>query len=280
MGTSSLILPGHYDYGLVALSISISILAAYASLDLAERVTTTRGGSRLAWLYGGAAAMGIGIWAMHYVGMVALHLPVPVMYDWPTLLLSLFIAILASGAALFVVSGSTMGPLRTIIGSIIMGCGIAAMHYVGMDAMRLQAICIYSPGLVVLSVILAVAISFVALQLTFAGRQNHISWGWEKLWSGLILGLAIPIMHYVGMAAVSFMPKPDFSHSLQHAVAIYALRPGCHCRRNHYHFAACYAVSMFNRRFAPGTAIDGAGNTTEDHLRQPHGRNPRPGQEK
>ena len=249
MGTSS-ILVGHYDYRLVALSIFISILAAYAALDLAERVTTTRGGSRLAWLYGGAVAMGIGIWAMHYVGMVAFHLPVPVMYDWPTVLLSLFIAILASGAALFVVSRSSMGPLRTIIGSLIMGCGIAAIHHVGMDAMRLRAMCIYSPGLVVLSVILAVAISFVALQLAFAGRQNHSPWGRRKLWSGLILGAAIPIMHYVGMAAVRFVPEPDFSDSIKHAVAITPFGLAAIIVATIAILVHVYAVSTINRQFS------------------------------
>jgi PAS domain S-box-containing protein len=217
---SLLILSGYYDHRLVAISIFISILAAYVALDLAERVTTARGASRLAWLYGGAAAMGIGIWAMHYVGMVAFHLPIPVMYDWPTVLLSLFTAILTSGVALYIVSRATMGLARTAVGSLIMGCGIAAVHYIGMEAMRLKAMCLYHVGLLLLSVILAVLISFVALQLAFAGRHNPSYGDSRKLWSGLALGLAIPTMHYVGMAAVHFVPQPEFNGSLNHAVAI------------------------------------------------------------
>jgi PAS domain S-box-containing protein len=217
---SLLVFSGYYDYRLVAISISISILAAYVALDLAERVTIARGTSRLAWLYGGAAALGIGIWAMHYVGMVAFRLPIPVLYDWPTVLLSLFAAIVASGVALYVVSRPTMGVASTAFGSLIMGSGIAAMHYVGMEAMRLRAMCAYQVGLVSLSVILAIAISFVALQLTFAGRHNQSSWGGRKLWSAFIMGAAIPTMHYVGMAAVRFVPQPEFNGDLTHAVAI------------------------------------------------------------
>jgi PAS domain S-box-containing protein len=214
------ILAGNYDYRLVAISVFISILAAYAALDLAERVTTARGRSRLVWLYCGAAAMGIGIWAMHYVGMVAFHLPIPVLYDWPTVLLSLFTAVVGSGVALYIVSQPSMGLARTVGGSLIMGSGIAAMHYIGMGAMRLNASCVYQVDLVLLSVILAVIISCLALQLAFAGRHNHSNWGPRKLWSGLIMGLAIPTMHYAGMAAVHFVPEPQLNGSLTHAVAI------------------------------------------------------------
>src|SRR6202044_4011447 len=102
------------------------IFSAYAALDLAGRLTAAHGRARLAWLGGGAFAMGIGIWSMHYIGMEALHLPVPVEYDWPTVLLSMVAAIAASAVALFVVSQKTMGLKATIVGSIVMGSGIAA----------------------------------------------------------------------------------------------------------------------------------------------------------
>src|SRR5437870_13380405 len=95
---------GSYDYRLVALSVLIAIFAAYTALDLAGRTTAARGRARPAWLAGGATAMGIGIWSMHYIGMLAFSLPVPVLYDWPTVLLSLLAAIVASAVALFVVS--------------------------------------------------------------------------------------------------------------------------------------------------------------------------------
>ena len=117
--------------------------------------------------------MGLGIWSMHYIGMLAYSLPVPVLYDWPTVLLSLLAAILASGVALFIASRNAMRPLRTAMGGVLMGTGIAAMHYIGMEAMRLPAMCHYSPGLVILSVILAIVISLVALWLTFHLREEN-----------------------------------------------------------------------------------------------------------
>src|ERR1700736_3968305 len=159
------VLVGWYDYRLVFLSVIIAILAAYTALDLGERVTAARDWARLYWLLGGAASMGIGIWSMHYIGMLAFRLPVPVLYDWPTVLLSLVSAILASEVALFVVSRRKMGSLRALAGSIFMGGGIVALHYIAMDAMRLPAMHRYSPFLVTLSVLVALAGSYVALWL-------------------------------------------------------------------------------------------------------------------
>src|SRR5882672_7199003 len=158
---------GSYDYRLVTLSVVLAICAAYAALDLAGRTTASRGRVRLVWLAGGAAAMGLGIWSMHYIGMLAYLLPVPVFYDWPTVLVSLFAAIFASGVALFVVSRSRMGWDQALTGSVIMGGGIATMHYIGMAAMRLPAACHYDPLLWALSIVYAVAMSLVALWLSF-----------------------------------------------------------------------------------------------------------------
>jgi two-component system sensor histidine kinase/response regulator len=212
-------LAASYDFRLVALSVLIAILASYAALDVAGRVTAVRGTGRFFWVTGGAGAMGIGIWSMHYVGMLAYSLPVRVLYDWPTVLVSLLAAILASGVALYVVSRDAMRPLRAGIGSIVMGIGIAGMHYIGMEAMRLPAMCRYSPGLVTLSVILAVVISLVALWLTFRLREETTRIGWQKLASAVLMGAAIPVMHYTGMAAVSFVPM-DLAPDLTHAVGI------------------------------------------------------------
>src|SRR5277367_6035172 len=117
-------LAGTYDYRLVAVSVFIALLAAYAALDLAGRVTASHGFSRSLWLVGGAFALGLGIWSMHYIGMEAFLLPVPVLYDWPTVVLSLFAAIAASGLALFIVSRDKMSISTAGIGSVFMGAGI------------------------------------------------------------------------------------------------------------------------------------------------------------
>lgn len=216
-------LAGFYDYRLVALSVLIAILAAYAGLDLAGRVTAARGFARIAWLHCGALAMGTGIWAMHYIGMEAFRLPVPVLYDWPTVLLSLLAAIAASTMALFVVSRPALSIFQTLIGSVFMGGGIASMHYIGMEAMRLPAMCVYSSRLVVLSVGLAIAISYVALRLTFASRTTNAFCTWRKVGSGLVMGCAIPVMHYVGMAAARFLPTSIIDGNLTHAINVSSL---------------------------------------------------------
>jgi PAS domain S-box-containing protein len=211
-----------YDYRLVGLSVLIAVLASYAALDLAGRVTAARRRARSSWLTGGSITMGLGIWAMHYVGMLALKLPVAVFYDWPTVLASLLAAMLASCVALFVVSRKTMGFFRILIGGSLMGAGIAGMHYIGMEAMRLPAMCRYDPGLVILSVILAVVISMVALWLTFHLRDQATATDWRKLSSAVLMGSAIPVMHYTGMAAATFLPMASTGSSV-HAVAISSL---------------------------------------------------------
>jgi two-component system, sensor histidine kinase and response regulator len=215
-------LVGSYDYHLVALSILIAVAASYAALDLAGRVTCSQGAARALWLSGGATAMGIGIWSMHYVGMLAFRLPVPVRYDWPTVLVSLLAAILASAIALFVVSRQEMGLPRAIFGSVFMGGGIASMHYIGMAAMRVPAMCHYSVAIVALSVFLAIMISFVALWQWFRFRSETKS-GWRKAITALVLGAAIPVMHYVGMAAASFTSSTSIEGSLSHALSISSL---------------------------------------------------------
>src|SRR5260370_1367092 len=172
---------GSYNYALVALSVLIAMFASYAALDLAGRVTATGGWTRAVWLLGGGGAMGTGIWSMHYIGMLAFILPIPVAYHWPTVLLSLFAAILASLVALGVVSRQKMGWFRALAGSAPMGAGIASMHYIGMAAMRLPAICHFNSFLVVLSVVLAVLISLAALWIAFHFRDEKTGTGWGKL---------------------------------------------------------------------------------------------------
>ena len=211
-----------YNYWLVALSVLIAMFASYAALDLAGRVTATVGWTRAVWLLGGAVAMGTGIWSMHYIGMLAFILPVPVAYHWPTVLLSLFAAIVASAIALYVVSRQMMNAFRALVGSVLMGAGIASMHYIGMAAMRLPAMCQFSSFLVVLSVVFAVLISLAALWITFHFRDEKSASGWGKTAGAVVMGSAIPVMHYTGMAAASFSLS-DMPVDLSHAVSISTL---------------------------------------------------------
>jgi PAS domain S-box-containing protein len=212
-------LAGSYDYSEVARSILIAIAASYAALDLGGRVTAARGWARTAWLTGGAIAMGIGIWAMHFKGMLAFLLPVTVEYHWPTILVSLVTAVLASAIALYVATRQKMGPVQAWTGSLIMGGGIAAMHYIGMAAMRLAAVTHFDPRLVALSIVLAILFSRIALMFTFDYREDFRGTTFAKVISAAVMGSAISLMHYTGMAAVKFMPAAAFPN-MSDAVSI------------------------------------------------------------
>jgi len=131
---------GWYDYRLVVLSVLLAISASYAALDSAARVTAARGWARSLWLIGGATAMGFGIWSMHFTGMHAFKLPIPVHYYWPTVLVSLLVAVASSGFALYAVAWHETGHLRSLVGSVLMGSGIVGLHYIAMAAMRLPAV--------------------------------------------------------------------------------------------------------------------------------------------
>ena len=209
-------LTGSYELGEVARSVLIAIVASYAALDLTGRVTAASGRVRLAWLSGGAIAMGIGIWAMHFEGMLALRLPVPVEYHWPTVLASLLVAIFASGVALYVASSRKLGVVAALTGSTFMATGIAGMHYIGMAAMRLPAITRYSPLLVTCSILLAILFSLIALLMAFDLREETRWSVPRRLGSATVMGVAVSAMHYTGMAAASFIPASpaDLSHAV------------------------------------------------------------------
>src|SRR6266853_1832780 len=245
---------GSYNYALVALSVLIAMFASYAALDLAGRVTAAGGWTRAKWLLGGACAMGTGIWSMHYIGMLAFILPIPVAYHWPTVLLSLLAAILASVVALGVVSRQKMGASRAVAGSVPMGAGIASMHYIGMAAMRLPAICQFNSSLVVMSVVFAVLISFAALWITFHFRDEKTGIGWEKLAGVVVMGAAIPVMHYTGMAAASFTPSGTPA-DLSHAVSISTLGTAGIAAVTFIVLGLALLTSWVDRRFASQTLV-------------------------
>ena len=207
-----------YDYRLVGLSIAIAILASYVALDLAGRVSAAQGRTRFAWLMGGALAMGTGIWSMHYTGMLAYRLPIDIYYHIPTVVLSLLSAVFASWVALFLVTRRPVTPWHIAAGSLLMGTGIVSMHYLGMTAMRMRAMQHYHAGLVAFSAVLGIAVSGVALWLTNPSDRRQES-GHFKLISTLIMGLAIPSVHYTGMAAVTVTPS-NITHDLSNATHI------------------------------------------------------------
>jgi PAS domain S-box-containing protein len=194
-----------YNAWLVALSIAVAMLVSYTALSLAARVAAAQIGLARVWLFGGAAAMGIGIWSMHFIGMLAFTLPIALRYDVTTSLFSLLVAILTSGCALWTASGTQLGRLRLAGGAVLMGSGIVIMHYSGMSAIRIAPAITYDPVWVAASCAIAVGASFAALKLAFnlrSGRSWQLALG--RLAAAAIMGLAISGMHYTGMAASRF----------------------------------------------------------------------------
>ena len=252
MTHSEITMISYYNHGLVALSVLIAVCASYAALDLAGRTTAAHGLARWIWLASGATAMGLGIWAMHYIGMLAFHLPVPVLYDLPTVVVSLLAAIFASAVALFVVSRSKLTAVNAGVGSIVMGGGIAAMHYTGMASMRMAASCHYNPWLVTLSIALAIIISLVAMVLTFLSREEVKVSSWRKLGSAVLMGVAVPVMHYTGMAAASFTPSASMEGA-SHTVNITTLGADGVASVTFMILGLAILTSLIDRRFSAQT---------------------------
>ena len=189
---------------LVICSVLIAILASYTALNIASRVSSTSGRSALLWLIGGSFAMGFGIWSMHFIGMLAFRLPIELGYDVPLTLVSLLIAIVSSALALYLVCQETLPWGRLVSGGLLMGLGIACMHYTGMEAMLMTPRIIYVPWIFVLSIVIAILASIAALWLAFRLRKDSKRATFTRMGASLVMGCAIVGMHYTGMAASKF----------------------------------------------------------------------------
>ena len=176
---------------------------------------------RSAWLIGGALAMGLGIWSTHFVGMLAFRLPVPVSYSPPTVVVALLAGVLCAAFALYVASRRTMGTPRALAASVAMGAGIAGVHYIVIDAMRMAAECHFDFWIVALSVVLAVVFSLATLLLAFDLREQTKGKPSRKMASALVMGAAVTAMHYTGMASAHFTASPQ-APDLSRAVSISA----------------------------------------------------------
>ena len=194
----------NYNPLLVAASLFVAILASYTALDMAGRISTAQGVAARLWLAGGASAMGVGIWSMHFIGMLAFSLPIPLGYDPFITFLSLLIAIASSVFALWLVCQERLPWTRLSLGAILMGLGIASMHYTGMAAMRMTPLIQYIPSLFILSIVIAILASGAALWIAFRLRQSGSRVYLYRAVAGVVMGLAIVGMHYTGMAAAQF----------------------------------------------------------------------------
>ena len=197
-----------YDYFWVLVSYLVACLAAYTAWTMADNLKYQKVNQGV-WHVGGSIAMGSGIWCMHFVGMLAFQLPIAVAYDPLITLVSMLPAILASGVAIYQFGQPRLDINKVAFNAIIMGAGIGTMHYVGMAAMRTNAIMAYDFRMFLLSIFVAVVLAFIALSAKFLYQKMALSQGrnWLKLGSVLLMGLSISGMHYTAMAAVYYFPS-------------------------------------------------------------------------
>jgi diguanylate cyclase (GGDEF)-like protein len=199
---------GSYSPTLVIISLFVAILASYTALDMTGRIATAKGRAVHLWTAGGAFAMGIGVWSMHFIGMLAFKLPIDLGYDVTLTSLSLLTAFLSSGFALWLVSQPQLPAWQLAFGALVMGAGISAMHYTGMAAMSIQPGIDYDPTLFSLSLLIAVGASGAALWIAFRLRKHTPYVRLIRGGAAVIMGIAIVGMHYTAMAAAQF---PDGS---------------------------------------------------------------------
>ena len=195
---------GSYSPALVFISLFVAVLASYTALDLTGRIATARGRAAHLWMAGGALAMGVGVWSMHFIGMLAFTLPIELGYDVSITALSLLIAILSCGFALWLVSQPRLPAWQLAFGALIMGAGISTMHYTGMAALQMQPGIDYDPTLFGASLVIAVGASAAALWIAFRLRQNTPHVRMARAGAAVVMGVAIVGMHYTGMAGARF----------------------------------------------------------------------------
>ncbi len=197
---------GTYSQSLVVFSLLVAILASYTALDMAARVANTEGKVARWWLAGGAGAMGLGIWSMHFIGMLAFDLGIPMGYDLAITLYSLAVSVGASAYALWLVSHKVLPWYRLAAGAVLMGLGVAAMHYLGMAAMRMEPGIDYHMGWLALSIVIAIVAAGAALWIAFRLRSETRHPMLLRGLASVVMGFAIIGMHYTGMAAAEFPP--------------------------------------------------------------------------
>jgi NO-binding membrane sensor protein with MHYT domain len=191
----------NFSYGLLTpvLGYVMSCLGCFLGLRCTTRARALHGASRVRWLLLAAVSIGAaGIWGMHFVAMLGFSIPgQSIGYSVPVTIASMLIAAVVVGIGLFIVGFGRAGMGRLLTGGLIIGLGVASMHYIGMSAMRMPDTMRYSTGLVVLSVIIAVVAGTAAL---WAALRLHTVW--STLVASAIMGVAVSGMHYTGMAAM------------------------------------------------------------------------------
>ena len=206
-----------YAYELVALSILIAILSSYVSLLISMRLPASGfNKTNIAWLLAGVTTLSSSVWSMHFVGMLAYELPITVNYDIQTTVISIIPALLASFVVVLTTQCSNLTNKTLLVRATLMGACIGAMHYIGMSGIRMEGYMLYDPVIFTLSIIIAIALSFISLKLKIwaeisSSVVNNLSP--KLLLAAAVMGSAISCMHYTGMAGMYI--SPDSTASIQ-----------------------------------------------------------------
>ncbi len=205
--SASLLYAGNYDPVLVVLSVIAATFASFAALLVSQRVSLAeRSWQRRLWIAVGGLAMGAGIWAMHFVGMLAFSLPCSTAYDPVITFISMIPGVLASTLAIAMISRDALTRRQLALGGLLLGVGIGSMHYTGMAAYRMDGFIRYDLPLFLLSIVVAVALATLALWIKFRLASSRLpGMGTGLLLSALVMGCAVSGMHYTAMAAAYFV---------------------------------------------------------------------------
>ncbi|HDR2159418.1 TPA: EAL domain-containing protein [Enterobacter cancerogenus] len=201
-----------WDPVLIALSFLVAFIASFVALDSAGKIPLSGRKGAMFWRMAGGVTLGIGIWAMHFIGMLSMQMPMIMSYHLWLTLASLGVAVLASTLAINIaVPKNTLSLFRLALATLILSAGVVAMHYVGMAALMVDGGIRWDRRIVLLSVLIAVVASGVALWLAFHLRENRKGIFINRIAAALVMGTAICAMHYTGMSAAHFH---DMAHSL------------------------------------------------------------------
>lgn len=217
------LLQGSYQPSLVLLSLLVAIVAAIIAFQLAGLARLGHSGRhRQIALSTGALVLGVGIWSMHFIGMLAFEICTTVSYDVTWTLCSMIPGLLASWIALGLLSRREVYPRQLLIGGVLVGAGIGSMHYSGMAAMRMAPQLRFDPYWFAASIIIAVLLAWLALWIRFGLRRSKRLRGTPRLiLGGIVMGLAISGMHYAGMLAARFVGMEDPSYVAGSNVDVY-----------------------------------------------------------
>src|SRR3989338_733464 len=199
-------MPIVWNSSLVAVSVLVAMFGSFTALSHAQRMRETTGRTAWHWMVAGGVTLGMAIWSMHFIGMLAFHLPIPISYDIQLTLLSILPAIAAALLGFHLLRSAEMQFRRLAIGGLVMGVGIATMHYTGMAALRMQPAISYDPLIFALSVVIAIVAAIGALLIVYAGEKTGLQPLVHHLLGAVIMGVAISGMHYTAMIGVAIAP--------------------------------------------------------------------------